>query len=187
VELTAFTCSLTPSTAPGPVPLEYWVTWPELRLCGVVVFTDHALSVPNIRPVGSENSVRGDDLRRYRTIIPDREAGSQLVFASLLYMLACRFAQFVVLRFRADVDKDIEILVLRHQLAVLRRQIGQVRTEPADRAILALLSRLLPRPRWPAFCVTPTTLLRWLRMPKISSVQVGGLRVCAPDAGFAAA
>jgi putative transposase len=112
---------------------------------------------------GPKTSVRGADLRRYRTIIPDGEAGSQLVFASLLYKLACRFAQFVVLRFRADVDKDMEILVLRHQLAVLRRQIGRVRTEPADRAILALLSRLLPRPRWPAFFVTPTTLLRWHR------------------------
>ena len=79
------------------------------------------------------------------------------------YKLITRLAQFVILRFRADVDKEVEILVLRHQLAVLRRQIGKVGTTPADRAILALLSRLLSRARWPTFFVTPATLLRWHR------------------------
>jgi putative transposase len=49
----------------------------------------------------------------------------------------------VLLRLRTDVSKDVEILVLRHQLAVLRRQVGQVRSRPADRALLAALSRLL--------------------------------------------
>jgi hypothetical protein len=80
---------------------------------------------------------------------------------SFLYRSITRLAQFVILRFRADVDKNVEILVLRHQLAVLRRQVGKVRTEPADRAVLALLSRLLPSARWPTFFVTPATLLRW--------------------------
>jgi putative transposase len=90
-------------------------------------------------------------------------AGSALVLASFLYKSILRFAQCVVLWFRADVDKEVEILVLRHQLAVLRRQVGKVRIEPADRAVLALLSRLLSRARWPAFFVTPATLLRWHR------------------------
>jgi transposase InsO family protein len=85
------------------------------------------------------------------------------VVVSFIYKVMSRFAQFVVLRLRADVDKDVEILVLRHQLTVLRRQVTKVRTEPADRAALALLSRLLSRPRWPAFFVTPATLLRWHR------------------------
>ena len=85
------------------------------------------------------------------------------MLASFLYKSIIRFAQFVVLRFRADVDKEVEILVLRHQLAVLRRQVGKVRTEPADRAVLALLSRLLSRARWPVFFVRPATLLRWHR------------------------
>jgi hypothetical protein len=74
-------------------------------------------------------------------------AGSALVLASFLYKLIIRFAQFVILRFRADVDNETEILVLRHQLAVLRRQVGKVRTTPADRAVLALLARLLSRAR----------------------------------------
>lgn len=85
------------------------------------------------------------------------------MLASFLYQLTARFAQFVILRLRPDIDKDVEILVLRHQLAVLRRQVGKVKIRPANRAVLALLSRLLSRPRWPVFFVTPATLLRWHR------------------------
>ncbi|MEU6650904.1 hypothetical protein ABZ904_16000 [Streptomyces sp. NPDC046900] len=62
---------------------------------------------------------------------------------------------------RSRVAKDGEVLALRHQNAVLRRQIARVRYEPADRIWLAALSRLIPRARWrEAFAVTPTTLLR---------------------------
>jgi putative transposase len=59
--------------------------------------------------------------------------------------------------------KDIEIAVLRHQLAVLRRQVARPCYTPADRMILATLAKLLPRDRWPIFLVTPSTLLRWHR------------------------
>jgi putative transposase len=59
--------------------------------------------------------------------------------------------------------KDIEIAVLRHQLMVLRRQVARPRYAPQDRLVLAMLARLLPRERWAAFLVTPSTLLRWHR------------------------
>ncbi len=59
--------------------------------------------------------------------------------------------------------KDVEIAVLRHQLAVLHRQVARARYAPTDRLILATLARLLPRERWSAFLVTPATLLRWHR------------------------
>ncbi|GAA1282423.1 MULTISPECIES: hypothetical protein [Streptomyces] len=66
--------------------------------------------------------------------------------------------------FRSRLAKDAEVLALRHENAVLRRQIARVRYEPADRIWLALLSRLVPREHWrQAFAVTPTTLLRWHR------------------------
>ena len=60
-------------------------------------------------------------------------------------------------------EKDVEIAVLRHQLAVLRRQVARPRYSPADRALLATLARLLSRERWAVFLVTPATLLRWHR------------------------
>jgi hypothetical protein len=64
---------------------------------------------------------------------------------------------------QAPAAADVEIAVLRHQLMVLRRQVARPRFMPADRLVLATLARLLPRERWPAFLVTPATLLRWHR------------------------
>jgi putative transposase len=61
-----------------------------------------------------------------------------------------------------DADQ-VEIAVLRHQLAVLRPQMARPRYTPADRMLLATLARMLPRDRWPVFIVTPSTLLRWHR------------------------
>src|SRR3972149_10982440 len=62
-----------------------------------------------------------------------------------------------------DGSKDVEILVLRHQLKVLRRQIGRPRLRPVDRSLLAVAARALPRDRWASFRVAPQTLLRWHR------------------------
>jgi putative transposase len=65
---------------------------------------------------------------------------------------------------RREVSKDAELLVLRHENAVLRRQISRVRYQPADRLWLAALSRLIPRRRWgEVFAVSPATLLAWHR------------------------
>ena len=60
-------------------------------------------------------------------------------------------------------SKDVEILVLRHQLKVLRRQAGRSRLRRLDRMVLAAASRALPRPAWASFMVSPETLLRWHR------------------------
>jgi len=86
------------------------------------------------------------------------------VIISVLYLLVrCLLGCLTVLT-RHRVSKDAELLVLRHENAVLRRQIGRVRYEPADRLWLAALSGLVPRRRWgEVFPVTPATLLAWHR------------------------
>src|SRR5919107_632309 len=61
-----------------------------------------------------------------------------------------------------DADA-VEIAVLRHQVAVLHRQVPRARYTPANRILLAALAKLLPRERWPVFLVAPSTLLRWHR------------------------
>jgi transposase InsO family protein len=72
--------------------------------------------------------------------------------------------ELVVLRRRSEREKEIEILVLRQQLRVLQRQVGRPLPTPADRAVLAALSRVLPRRAWKrSFCVRPPTVLRWHR------------------------
>jgi hypothetical protein len=85
------------------------------------------------------------------------------VLSKLAYIAACRSIQLLALLARGNVAKDLEILVLRHQLAVLRRQVPHPRLEPADRALLAAVSRVLPRAHWSCFLLTPSTLLRWHR------------------------
>ena len=81
----------------------------------------------------------------------------------LAYLTLCRSIQLLALLGRGDASKDLEILVLRHQLSVLRRQVPRPRLEPTDRALLAVVSRVLPRARWSCFFVKPDTLLRWHR------------------------
>jgi transposase len=90
---------------------------------------------------------------------------SEAIFGAvqLAYLTLCRSIQLLALLARGDAAKDLEILVLRHQLAVLRRQSTRPRFEPAVRALLAAVSPTLPRSRWSCFLVTPETLVRWHR------------------------
>jgi putative transposase len=82
---------------------------------------------------------------------------------SLCYLVLRRVLQLAALRLRSNEFKELEIVVLRHELAVLRRQVARPELMPADRVFLAAASRLLPRASWRSFIVTPTTLLRWHR------------------------
>jgi transposase InsO family protein len=85
------------------------------------------------------------------------------VLSKLVYLALCRSIALFALLARGDAAKDMEILVLRHQLAVLRRQLPRARLEPADRVLLAAVSRVLPRTNWSCIMVTPDTLMRWHR------------------------
>jgi hypothetical protein len=89
--------------------------------------------------------------------------GGGSVVWSFVYLALRRSLELVLLCVRWAEAKEIEILVLRHELAVLRRQHPRPRLQPTDRALLAALSGLLPRVRWAIFLVHPETLLRWLR------------------------
>ena len=82
---------------------------------------------------------------------------------SFAYLALRCLLQLVLLRQRSEKSKELEIVVLRHELSVLRRQVGRPQLEPSDRLLLAATSRLLPRSRWSSFLVTPTTLLHWHR------------------------
>lgn len=79
----------------------------------------------------------------------------------LLYLIFIRLLGWLVLLGRSSRSKDIEILILRHQLAVLRRQVARPRLSWADRAVVTALAGLLPKTRRLGMLVTPGTLLRW--------------------------
>jgi putative transposase len=82
------------------------------------------------------------------------------VIFSVVYLLTCRLLGCLMVLARREASKDAELLVLRHENAVLRRQISRVRYQPGDRLWLAALSRLIPQRRWgEVFTLTPATLL----------------------------
>jgi hypothetical protein len=81
----------------------------------------------------------------------------------MLWLTVRLLIRLLVLPNAADGTKDLEILVLRHQLRVLHRKTGRPRFTAGDRVLLVAASRVLPRQRWASFLVTPQTLLRWHR------------------------
>jgi putative transposase len=87
-----------------------------------------------------------------------------VVLLKIVCLLMRWLFSLAVLMVRGDGERDAELLVLRHENAVLRRHAGRVRYEPADRAWFAVLTRFIPRRRWAeVFPVTPATLLAWHR------------------------
>jgi putative transposase len=96
------------------------------------------------------------------------------MLASLLYLLLRRLLSCVSPSDRFDQAAQLEILVLRHQLDILRRQVKRPVYRHTDRALLAVASRILPRERWGVFLVRPETLLRW---PARSSPESGRGRI----------
>jgi putative transposase len=87
----------------------------------------------------------------------------EVVLVSLAYLVVCRLLGLLVLFGRGDASKELEILVLRHELSILRRQAPRPVFTPRDRLLLAAFSRVLPRRSWHVFVVRPETVLRWHR------------------------
>ena len=81
----------------------------------------------------------------------------------LLHLIFCQVVGRLGLLARSTAAKDVEILVLRHEVAVLRRTVARPRLSWGDRAILSGLVRALPRVLRSRRLVTPGTLLRWHR------------------------
>jgi hypothetical protein len=85
------------------------------------------------------------------------------LLVSAVYIVVCRLLELIVLVSREERAKELEILVLRHELSILRRQVSRPRVQAHDRLLLAAFSRMLPRRSWNAFFVRPETLLSWHR------------------------
>jgi transposase InsO family protein len=85
------------------------------------------------------------------------------VALSFLYRFVRRIIEVIRVHRMDAMAKDAEILVLRHQPAVLQRQAARPRFTWSDRALVSTLARLVPRARWASFLVTPETILRWHR------------------------
>jgi putative transposase len=88
---------------------------------------------------------------------------SSVMSFALLYSLVRFLLDALLTRRQSELRLQAEVLALRHQLRVVERQVRRPRWQPADRLLLTVLSRILPRPAWSALLVSPETLLRWHR------------------------
>jgi len=122
-----------------------------------------ACGAPRPSPVEFRNSctpIRGGGAGRFGSLVESVGGGA---LWSFVYLAVRGVLGLIVLAARPGRSKDLEILVLRHELAVLRRQSARPRLTRADQAFLAGLSRLLPRAVWTSFSVRPETVLGWHR------------------------
>ena len=85
------------------------------------------------------------------------------MLVSLCYLVLRHVLRLAVLGCRSHDFKELEIVVLQHELGILRRRTTRPGMTTVDRLFLAAASRILPRARWQSFVITPTTLLRWHR------------------------
>jgi putative transposase len=85
------------------------------------------------------------------------------VLVSFCYVVLRWLLHIAALRVRSNDFKELEIVVLRHEVAILRRQCKRLSLTTIDRLFLAAASRFLSRERWRSFMITPATLLRWHR------------------------
>jgi putative transposase len=95
----------------------------------------------------------------------------------LVYLMFVQLTRWAALIARDSAAKDVELLVLRHEVAVLQPQVSRPRVDWPDRAVLAGLARLLPRPLRTGLFVRAETLLRWqcaARRLVVSPIQLGG-------------
>jgi hypothetical protein len=159
-----------------------WDCVPGVRACAWTLGGHRALFLsPRQTTKGAHQQELPEALSRTRTADPVGFANSStarwlvgaISFATLVviegrllalvYLVVRNLFALVWLLARPRRSKELEILVLRHELAVLRRQAARPTLTRADRALLAALSRSLPRPAWAGFPVKPQTLLRWHR------------------------
>ena len=82
---------------------------------------------------------------------------------SLVYAVVRLLLDVALVRCHNGTARDLELLVLRHEVRVLRRRTKRIAWRPGDRLVLAALSRRLPRVDWHTFPVRSETLLRWHR------------------------
>ena len=90
-----------------------------------------------------------------------------MLFA-LVYLLLRRVLQLTAGSSNEQIQTEVEVMVVRHQLMILKRQVGRPRLRRRDRSLMAGISRALPRARWSSFLVTPQTLVRLSKRPRES-------------------